>query len=534
MRNTSLTFPALSVLVALGTVGLFTVGPAGCEDSEGSGGSGGAGGNKDMGFDVPLLPDKAKDQPLNEAGNYCADPTGAGMIHDKDITATETWTTFDSPHIVKGTLKVGSDSGLATLNIDGCAVVRFEAGAGLEIAAAGKRGALYAAGIDNYHPITFTGTEQKPGHWKGIYFGTGDGKTDDSANSKFIGVNIEYAGGPAGRAADAALYLEGTGKPSGFNIKLDADGLNIQSSAKYGLYTTKGARLKGTGKSGNFMKNGGRPARVEADMVGDLPTGDYTMGNKDPGIEVQGTDGVCSCDTTEIGACAEGLCVRTSTNWGYRGAPYVVKGQIHVGATGMLPVILTVNPLTTFLMTAGSGFEVGVDTQLKGALRLQGDPSNPVVLKPDMMGAAAGHWVGVVYGPYSDWEGTGSRIQYVTIEGAGKATKRPTAMGACGSASIPPNQGAIIFNRFDPKNKFLPSFDPVKFQDIKNTKVCNCAGHAIVRAWDSDVDPPDFSTAAKMNDLTGETCDPMKKMKTVAGCKQTEPQKGGACSPCTP
>ncbi len=516
---------------------------AGCG---GGGGSGGA--TPDAAVDAQLGLDRIVDVQVNEAGNACSTPVGPGKVHNEtEITTSVNWTESDSPHVVKNMITVGGTA-LAILSIDPCAVVRFEAGAGLAVAPAGKRGGLSILPPSRFSGVVLTGTSATPGHWQGISFGPGNNVDDDSASSVLHHTTIEYAGGPSGRAggADATIYVEGTGRASS-SLKVGVNNVAIRYSGRYGIYTTNGGHIKAAEAGGllEITKGEYRAARLEAGFFSALPAGIYT-GNKEEGIELKGADPICVCNDPGQGEmrCGYGLCVNTAGNWGARRVPYYVSGIIHVGRTTSpteLPMTLTVIAPATFRMAPDSGFEVGVDTKQIAGLVLAGDGSNPIVLTTDEAAsppmspppAAPGYWRGILFGPYSDWSGQGSRVLHTRIEGAGKPIGRDVSK-TCGMAAIMGNQGAIVFNHDNPKDATLPELcssspgaprclDPSRYNNIRNTAITRSSGHAIVRGWAagaSDMNP-DFTAAALNN-----------KFEEIAGCDQTNPQINGTCSPC--
>ncbi|HET6282573.1 MAG TPA: hypothetical protein VFH73_16535, partial [Polyangia bacterium] len=69
-------------------------------------------------------PDAGTPAPTTMMSNICPALTGPGVKHAGTISANETWTAADSPHVVTSALDVVG----ATLTIEPCAVVRVKEG----------------------------------------------------------------------------------------------------------------------------------------------------------------------------------------------------------------------------------------------------------------------------------------------------------------------------------------------------------------------------------------------------------------------
>ncbi|MGE5761583.1 MAG: beta strand repeat-containing protein, partial [Gemmatimonadota bacterium] len=120
--------------------------------------------------------------------------------HSVDITADSTWTAAASPHIVSGYLRIRNG---ATLTIQPGAVVKFDAGAGLQVGdtGLGQAGRLVLDGTGPGITLTANTATPTPGFWKGIEV------QRNLALTTWRRALIEWAGGA--RAPFGALATDG-------------------------------------------------------------------------------------------------------------------------------------------------------------------------------------------------------------------------------------------------------------------------------------------------------------------------------------
>src|SRR5207247_8964671 len=91
----------------------------------------------------------------------------AATVHSADVIANETWAAAQSPHVVTAYLRVRNN---ATLTIAAGAVVKFDAGAGLQVGdtTLGEAGALVLDGTAAPIPMTANSGSPASGFWKGL------------------------------------------------------------------------------------------------------------------------------------------------------------------------------------------------------------------------------------------------------------------------------------------------------------------------------------------------------------------------------
>ncbi len=155
------------------------------------------------------------------------DPPAETVEVTDHIDSDTTWES-DVRYIVTGDFDVD-----ARLTIEPGTFVEFEEGAGLEMQSGGI---LVADGTDE-SPITFTGTEESPGWWNGLFF-AGSDHADNTLNQ----VVVEYAGGDSlgGDTEDSAVIV---GNPLGGSGAVAITNSTIRHSGGYGIVLPLGADL---------------------------------------------------------------------------------------------------------------------------------------------------------------------------------------------------------------------------------------------------------------------------------------------------
>ena len=155
------------------------------------------------------------------------DPPAESMEVTEHIDSDTTWEA-DYRYIVTGEFDVD-----ARLTIEPGTYIEFEEGAGLEMQSGGI---LVADGTED-EPITFTGTEESPGWWNGLFF-AGSDRADNILNH----VVVEYAGADSlgGDTEDSAVIV---GNPLGGSGAVAITNSTIRHSGGYGIVLPLGADL---------------------------------------------------------------------------------------------------------------------------------------------------------------------------------------------------------------------------------------------------------------------------------------------------
>ena len=143
-----------------------------------------------------------------------------------DTTVDVTWpVNLDLPYLVTDTIGVNGPSN-PTLTIEPGVQIQFTSGKYLSIGGSSSsyKGKLIAQGTQA-NPIIFTGSEQTPGYWRGVYFYN---YADDT--SVIENCVVEYAG-----SSSTGIYI----KDSSPTIK----NTTVQYSSIYGIYTSNSSSL---------------------------------------------------------------------------------------------------------------------------------------------------------------------------------------------------------------------------------------------------------------------------------------------------
>ena len=417
----------------------------------------------------------------------CPEPTGAPVVHNKDINADETWAA--GLHDVTFDISVRKN---ATLTVAPCAVIRTIAARGFQVGSfnAGDGGKIVAKG-DPDRPIVFQGKDGA--RWTSL-------QINSQGTADLAHVTIKDAGSTSSRGG-AALHLVGDGtKP--LQELATVDHVTLEGALKYGAVLE--ARGGFTAASRDLVAKGcGMPMRVGGVAVSTIPTGSYT-GNTD--------------DAFRFNASAFVDYIDADTTLRDRGIPYVVGGEGQFpelsvnGKDGTAP-LLTIEPGVVLKFSKQASGNNGLFVErasttvaARGGIRAIGTAAKPIVFTSNEATPAAGDWVGIVLRGIPDPR---TKIDFARVEYAGGDTG--TRGFSCGTPPSPDpvsNEAAIaIFG--EPSSVF-----------VTNTLILKSAANGVERAWTGAV--VDFVTPNKFTD--------------VAYCRQTFPKpKTGACpdpAPC--
>jgi hypothetical protein len=309
------------------------------------------------------------------AGNRGASPavtvyisSSAGTHHSGIISAAETWTAAQSPHVIDDDLFVE-----ATLTLEPGAVVLVADAKTIAVGTHGA-GAIVARGRpDSLTTISALSTSPAPGAWAGIQF-----RGHAAAGvSIFRHCRVEYAGS------------------GGALIQCSAGSVNVDSSE---LRQSSGSGVAASGDglgslSHNTLSACARfPVSVSPGLVSALGTANILTDNYRDAFEIPG--GTVSATDT----------------WPDLGAPYAITATVTV-ADSTNP-LLEIAPGCSLLFADSALLRVGLGKP--GALRADGTYGR-VVFGP--LAAGPGHWGGLEF-----WEKTDeirTILNFCDIEGAG-------------------------------------------------------------------------------------------------------------------
>ncbi len=141
-----------------------------------------------------------------------------------------TWDNLDADYRLSSS-EVQIENG-ATLTINPGTTLEFENGGGLELQ---TEGGINADGTED-EPILFTGTNEQPGWWNGIYI-------DESSNSnnRLNWVTVEYGGGEEFRRSGSGNVI--VGRDIRDESAIDITNSTLQFSGSYGLWVHTEADL---------------------------------------------------------------------------------------------------------------------------------------------------------------------------------------------------------------------------------------------------------------------------------------------------
>jgi hypothetical protein len=439
--------------------------------------------------------------PVDMLTNDCQAPAGPGVEHSGTISADETWTAADSPHIVTFGLRVVG----ATLTIEACAIVRVMEGYTISVGG-GNPGdpdaKLVAHGTSDgtsLRPVIVTSDDETK-YWGTLQF-------NETATADLEHVVLHRAGNPAtAQNLGGALLIFGDSNHKVPTRNVRAKSLLIDASASLGINIQRSGGFSEDSEdvvvrsSGNSSPSANSdtmyPVYVETPSIQTIPPGSYT-GNVRDAIRVSNPSSLDGDETFHE-----------------RGVPYRLRGALSIApsknaADGGL-VTLTIDPGVTLelLKTPGNdwGITLGVSNgDLPENIRptrliAAGTAEKPIVITSAADVPAPGDWAGI------EWRGgppTGNVMSNVTVEYAGG---RSGSIGfGCGPVS---NDAALIIANWKPAEPF-----------IQNCTFAHSLGGAIVSGWRSD-SGPNLEPGNTFLDIAS-SCEVSQPMPT-GGCPATE------------
>lgn len=312
--------------------------------------------------------------------------TVQGALHSTDITTSQTWRAADNPHVVTRYLSVQGANG-PVLTIEAGVVIRFAAGAGIEVGDAAG-GSVRANGTATAG-ITMGADAANPtkGHWAGVYIGSLAGP------SELRFVTMTHCGGTGAGTTGCIEIVGGTnGTP-----KLLLDNVTVQNSLTHGVVAWGGGGFA-TGSTKLSVSGGDRaPVYVAPNEAGGLPGASTYSGNSPNVILLRHGE------------------VHTSQTWANHGIPYVAAANVNVEGAGA--PTLTLAPGVELRFEASRWLNVGYNT-VRGAGNLvaNGTATSPVKFTANSATPSAGFWAGIYFG---DAAGSASRLSHAIVEYAG-------------------------------------------------------------------------------------------------------------------
>jgi len=358
-------------------------------------------------------------------GSDCPEPTGPGVTHSETITADETWSAADGPHLVPSGLDVR-----ATLTIEACAVVRVGEGMSITVGDSATTGRIVAHG-------TATETVRRPVRFEsatsGTHFG---GLVVLNGSLDLEHVEIDHAG-----AGGAAIELSGPDDDT-IEPSLRAVSTRITSSSRSGIRLTRGAAftddsrdlvITGAGAGGGAEPS--YPIDIDPPGIGSIPDGAYT-GNARDEIVVRTAWPRVIVDETFRSV----------------GVPYFIDETFLMYDPDGADLTLTIEPGTTLRFDASSAGGVGMvlgNAASGSEVRLvaEGTREQPITFTSAAPAPAPGAWAGILMAHGS---ASGNVLAHAIVEYAGGAT---SVRGyGCGTME---NVGGLLIIDWLPADAFV-------------------------------------------------------------------------------
>lgn len=392
-------------------------------------------------------------------------------VHSTDVTSAETWA-GNTVHVVSSSIALR-----APVQIGACAIVQLDPGVSITIPAGGSLTTL--------------------------------------TNSSGLGVTFARHGATAwaqiavtgGALSLAGAKLNGGGIVKGGEILVKSGSLLVQNTTitdatEFGIDLQDGAAIDPTSYALSIHGTAA-PVRAFPDLVGDLPSGDYT-GNTNNAIIVS----------------VPGR-VRRSQTWRLLGVPYQIGDGYTTGSVDVFgdvinprvfyPTLLTLVPGAKLLFKMSTQLRIEPDlahtekiglfsvVMARGGLIANGTTDKPIVFDTAEKYDPQRMWQGIRFGTTTN----SSSLNWVAVAHAGQDITEE--LGCPSLATSYMNAGAILLFTKDPAASFM-----------QNIVIYASHANGIVRGW-SGYPGTDFTDPLLNIQFAGYT-----------PCKQTAPMPTGA------
>ena len=258
-------------------------------------------------------------------------------VSGNSVTADVTWPALDVPFDMAFQTDVHSNLAIAA---GAQFAFRFEAGLVF------REGSVIRAQGTADAPIVFTGMEQTPGWWQGIWL-----EDTSNPNNVMDHVVVEYGGRSAFHSSTQPANLT-FGRNLGRISSLAITNSTFRHSSGTGVYVYAGSSLAGS-QDNTFTQNETSPIELSASEIHQLDGGSSFTGN------AEGNDFVSVAGNTAAG----------TVSWQALDVPYRMDNRTSVEAD------LTIDPGATFAfaLDASLVFRAG------SVVRAEGTAANPIV-----------------------------------------------------------------------------------------------------------------------------------------------------------
>jgi len=294
--------------------------------------------------------------------------TGYGIFFpeawDFDAAGTYTWLAHNAPYIVQGTLRIGADGNGVNLTLNPGTIIKFTAGAALEVAYWDDNYAKLIAKGTEEEPILFTSNSASPsaGDYEGINFYKGARSCEfDHVTFEYAGPNDDYYG---------AITIENT------SVKF--------TNCTFNHFKHSAFQLKENGQFTQFTGNtftsiGKHPIQIRPNYV-------HTIGANNT-FNAAANTGILINDDEEFNK-------QGTYTWINHDAPYIVKGNLRIGATGT-GIKLTIAAGTTLQFMVNAALEIPYWDDSYAVITAEGTADNPIVFTSNSPSPAKGDWWGI-------------------------------------------------------------------------------------------------------------------------------------------
>lgn len=285
------------------------------------------------------------------------------------------WNNLDVPYrITSGEIEIEN----VNFTISEGTTIEFENNASLEFLSGGG---LIADGTEN-DPILFTGSDEQPGWWNGIYI-----RSSTNTNNILNHVTVEYGGGDEFTRSGAGNVV--VASSLGGDASIDITNTTLRYSGSDGLWVRNNGELPEFSNN-TITENEGTPVNISSYNAHQLDDeSDYT-GNADDYIYVRGDSDIDSENVT----------------WESLEVDYRVSSD-HIEING---INMTINPGVTLEFENGGGFEFRDDA----GLIAEGTETDPIIFTGTE--EQQGWWDGIFL---RNTTNTVNRLDFVTIEYGG-------------------------------------------------------------------------------------------------------------------
>ena len=231
-------------------------------------------------------------------------------------------------------------------------------------------------------PILFTGTEETPGWWNGIYV-----RSSQNPDNVLNHVTVEYGGGDDFVGAESGNVVVATGGSDGASVSITNSVL--RHSATDGLWVRRNGDLSSF-QNNILTSNGAAPVGIGYNKVHQLDSGSNYTGNTNDYVVAR--DRIAQLDSENV-------------TWERLNVPY----RIETRTVEIQDITLTIAPGTTLEFEEDTGIELGTD----GGLVADGTEEEPILFTGTT--ETVGWWNGI----FVESRNSDNLLDWVTVEYGG-------------------------------------------------------------------------------------------------------------------